>query len=178
MKQLAVQWADNMRTGHIPRDDAWLAFNSTIWKSLTYPLPALNLSKEDCEKIMAPILHYLLPAIGVCRNFPRNLVYNSERYLGLGVKHLHTTQEIARIKDILNHVYIKSNTGYLYKTSLELLILELGIDTDISLINPETLHLLATESLIKSTCQFLLHHQLKLKHDINRDPLRVGIKRL
>jgi hypothetical protein len=71
-------------------------------------------------------------------------------------------------------VYIKSNTGYLYKTSLELLILELGIDTDISLINPETLHLLATESLIKSTCQFLLHHQLKLKHDINLDPLREG----
>jgi hypothetical protein len=52
--------------------------------------------------------------------------------------------------------------------------LELGIDTDISLINLETLHLLATESLIKSTCQFLLHHQLKLKHDINLDPLREG----
>jgi hypothetical protein len=30
MKQLAVQWADNMRTGRIPRDDSWLAFNSTI----------------------------------------------------------------------------------------------------------------------------------------------------
>jgi len=69
MQDLAFKWADGMRSGLLPKDDAWLAFNSTIWKSLTYPLPALNLSKAECEKIMMPVLQYLLPALGVCRNF-------------------------------------------------------------------------------------------------------------
>jgi hypothetical protein len=43
MKEKAIKWADSMRTGVIPKDDAWLAFNSTIWKTLLYPLPALRL---------------------------------------------------------------------------------------------------------------------------------------
>ncbi len=94
MKEMAIHWADCMWTGCIPKDNTWLAYPSTIWKSISYPLPALNLSKEDCDKIMAPLLQYLLPAIGVCRNFPRTLVYNSEQCMGLGVKILFTTQEI------------------------------------------------------------------------------------
>jgi hypothetical protein len=70
MLQAAIQWADAMKTGKISRPEVWLAITSTIWKTLTYPLPALNLTKEQCEKIMAPILQYGLPNMGVCRNFP------------------------------------------------------------------------------------------------------------
>jgi hypothetical protein len=131
MMDLAIEWADCMRTGKIPKDDAWLAFNSTIWKTLSYPLPALNMSKEECESIMKPVLQYLLPAIGVCRNFPRTLVYNSEKYMGLGLKHLHTTQEICRLKDLVSHVSRHTNTGSLYKTTLENSISEVGMGTDI-----------------------------------------------
>ncbi len=34
MKEKAIKWADCMRTGMIPKDDACLAFYSTIWKTL------------------------------------------------------------------------------------------------------------------------------------------------
>ncbi len=124
MKDMAIKWADCMRTGHIPKEDAWIAFYSTIWKSLTYPLPALNLSKEDCEHIMAPVLTYLLPAMGVCRNFSRALVFNSVKYMGLGILHPYTVQEILRLKDIVNHTYNRSTTGQLYRSSFELFFLE------------------------------------------------------
>ncbi len=62
MLALAIKWADCMRTGMIPRDDAGLAFQSTIWKTPSYPLPALNLTKEECKKILASAIniHYLL----------------------------------------------------------------------------------------------------------------------
>lgn len=30
MKDMAIKWADCMRTGHIPKEDAWIAFYSTI----------------------------------------------------------------------------------------------------------------------------------------------------
>lgn len=58
MKEMAIHWADCMRTGRIPKDDAWFAFQSTIWKSLSYPLLALNITKDECEKIMTPILAF------------------------------------------------------------------------------------------------------------------------
>lgn len=55
MKDTAIKWADAMRTGKISRDKAWLAISSTIWHTLTYPLPSLNLTKAQCEDIMAGV---------------------------------------------------------------------------------------------------------------------------
>lgn len=66
---LSTKWADAMRTGHISKNEAWLAVITTIWCSLSYPLAALRLTKPQWEEIMAPILRYCLPAMGICRNF-------------------------------------------------------------------------------------------------------------
>jgi hypothetical protein len=63
---LSTKWADAMRTGHISKDEAWLAVTTTIWRSLSYPLAALRLTKPQWEAIMAPILRYCLPAMGIC----------------------------------------------------------------------------------------------------------------
>jgi hypothetical protein len=172
MRDQAIKWADCMRTGRIPREDAWLAFYSTLWKTLTYPLPALNLSKEECGKILASVLMYLLPAMGICRNFPRALVFSSIKYMGLGLKHLHATQEISRLRDIINHTYRRSTTGQLYRLSLETLFLELGLGTDLSEVPKDALQLLAANLLVKSTCEFLLQHNLELIHDIKLQPPR------
>ena len=50
------EWRDNIKAGHLSRDNAWLAIQSTIMKTLEYPLPALMLSKQQCTKIMTPVL--------------------------------------------------------------------------------------------------------------------------
>ncbi len=160
-----------MRTGRISREDAWLAFYSMIWKTLSYPLPTLNLTREECDKIMAPILQYLLPAMGVCRNFPRALVYNSAKYMGIGIQHPYTIQEIIRIKDMISHVHRCTITGKLYRTSFELLFLEIGMGSSLQRIPEEALDTLATNCLVKSTCQFLKNYDLSLHHDIKIKPL-------
>jgi hypothetical protein len=121
---------------------------------------------------MTPILHYLLPALGVCRNFSRTLVYSSTKYMGLGIRHPYTVQEICRIKDILSHTYRKTTTGNLYRTSMELLLLEIGMGHDLQSIPQDALQYLPTDSLIKSTCQFLSTNNLDLRHDIKISPLR------
>jgi hypothetical protein len=171
LKDLAIKWADSMRTGRISREDTWLAFYSTIWKMLSYPLPALNLTCEEWDKIMAPILQYLLPAMGICRNFPRALVYNSVKYMGVGVQHPYTIQEIAQVKDIVSHVHRRTITGDLYRASFEVLLLEKGMGAELNQIPQEVLHSLATASLVKNTCQFLQAYDLSLYHDIKIKPL-------
>jgi hypothetical protein len=113
----ALQWADQMRTGVIRKDETWLALHSTIWRALSYPLNAVNITKAHWEKIMSPIINFALPTMGVCRNFPRDLVFSSYKFAGIGIRHLHTLQEIARLTDILHHTYINSTTGLLYHTS-------------------------------------------------------------
>jgi hypothetical protein len=77
-------WADHMRTGSIRKDEAWLAMQTTIWRTFCYPLNAVNLTKAQCEAIMSPVLHYALPAMGVCRNFPRAMVFSPLKTQDLG----------------------------------------------------------------------------------------------
>jgi hypothetical protein len=124
MTSMSVLWADQMRAGKLSRSDAWTSFHSTIWRSLAYPLPAINLSKKQCEVIMMPAIRQLLVSIGVCRNFPRCLVFAPTKYLGLGKQHIHTNQEIQRLLNMLEHTSRNTNTGKLYRASTEHLILE------------------------------------------------------
>jgi hypothetical protein len=103
MYQKELIWADNMRTGRIARKDVWLSLTSTIWRTLCYPLSAVNLTKKQYDDLMSPLLNYALPALGVCRTFPRALVFAPTKHMGLGIKHIHTVQEITRLIDILRH---------------------------------------------------------------------------
>jgi hypothetical protein len=162
----ALLWADQMRTGVIRKDETWLALQSTIWRTLCYPLNATNLTQVQCKRIMSPILNYALPAMGVYRNFPRAIVFSRLTHAGIGIKHIHTLQEIARLKDILQHTYSRSTTGLLYKASLEYLILEIGMGTNLTIIDYNKYQSLATNSLIKSNWQFINRHQITLHHDI------------
>ncbi len=106
MKTAAVKWADTMRTGTISKNDTWLA----------YPLPVINLTKEQCDHIMAPILHYILPAIGVCCNFPRYMVFAPQKSLDKEY-HIYTMQEIYSIKDMISHTFKNTTAGAMYRTS-------------------------------------------------------------
>jgi hypothetical protein len=115
MAEKAQLWADQMRTGVIKKAETWLALQTTIWHTLCYPLNALNLTQQQCEKIMSPVLNQALPAMGVCHTYPRNLVFSPTKYAGLGIKHIHTLQEIGRLKDLIQHTYTNSTTGQLYR---------------------------------------------------------------
>jgi len=158
---LAVKtWVDNLRTGVLTRSDVWLALRSTILQMLSYPLPALRFSRVQWDKIVSPLLRYCLPAMGVCRNFPRALVFSSLDYMGVNIQHLHTLQEIARLKDIILHTFNDTLTGRLYVTSMELFFIKLGLPSNLICYDIAVLDGLTTNSLVKSTMLFLQQYNI------------------
>jgi mRNA-degrading endonuclease HigB of HigAB toxin-antitoxin module len=160
-----ITWVDGLQTGKISRVEAWLALQSTILRTLYYPLPALRLSKAQCEAIYAPLLQHCLPSLGMCRNFPKKLVYSTFDFMGLNFLHLFMLQEITRLKDIVFHTFSGTLTGFLYTSSLELLLFELGCTVDFKW-DPTLINILATDSLIKATWCFLYHNNITLIHDV------------
>jgi len=173
MCKAVVTWVDSLRTGNISRDEVWLALQSTILRTLNYPLPALRLTNTQCEAIMAPLLQYCLPALGICRNFPRLLVFSPLDHMGLNILHLHTLQEIVRLKDMIFHSINGTLTGLLYTSSLELLLLELGCSSAYNWYC-DLIDTLSTASLVKDTWKFLVSHKILLKHNIDLTPPRQG----
>jgi len=129
MSKAVSTWVDGLRTGQLSKEEAWLALQSTILRTLYYPLPALHLSKAQCKSILALLLRFCLPYLEICRNFPRKLVFSTFDYMGLNFLHLFTIQEIYGLKDVIFHTANDTLTGRLYLSSLELLLLELGCNT-------------------------------------------------
>ncbi len=78
--------------------------------------------------------------------------------------------EILCLKDILSPTYQWSMMGNLYRTSFELFFLEIDMGYDVHSIPMDAVQLLATESLVKSTWQFLVAYNLELHHDIMIKP--------
>jgi hypothetical protein len=59
------------------------------------------------------------------------------------------------LEDLIKHTYLKTTTGELYRTSLELLFIELGLGLDLQLIPYPDMAQMASNSLVKSTWKFL-----------------------
>ena len=123
----AHSWADSVRTGRLPRSLAWLSLTTSVLQSLLYPLPATTFTKVECARILRPVLLAGLPACGIARNFPRALVHAPLRFQGLNIPCLWVSQGVAHITHAITHCQSSTITGQLLRTSLEALILELGM---------------------------------------------------
>ena len=63
MRKTAEEWYEKVRVGHLTMYDAWMVFNSTVLKTLEYPLLVLTLTEAEYDKIMALIMNGTLPKI-------------------------------------------------------------------------------------------------------------------
>jgi len=73
--QKASQWAETVRSKQLSRSEAWYCVQSTIMKTLEYPLVATSLSRSDVDTIMTPILKAILPKLGIQKKIPHSLLY-------------------------------------------------------------------------------------------------------
>ena len=80
--------------------------------------------------------------------------------MGVNIQHLHTLQEIARLKDIILHTFNDTLTGRLYVTSMELFFIKLGLPSNLICYDIEVLDGLTTNSLVKSTMLFLQQYNI------------------
>ena len=136
-------------------------------KKLEYPLLALTLEKEECNKIMSPILMGGLPRIGICRTMARSLVYAPIKYQGLGIQNLYITQGVQHVKAILNHIWQRTTTGSLILMSMEYVKMEVGIRGSIFSKDYEIYGHLAEESWIQNTWKFLTETGIQIKDEIS-----------
>ena len=163
----AQSWSDHVRTSHLSSTEARLALDSTIMKTLTYPLPALTLTEPECNKIMKPILDAALAKTRISRSFPHYVLYGPKSEKGLGFANLYMSQGISHVNLIQHYLDANDNiTGSLLRNSIESLKLELGVGTNIFLLNYEDYHHHATDCWIKDTWKFAHEHDIDIIENV------------
>ena len=155
LRQKSESWRDHIRSGHLIPSEARLATDTTIMKSLEYPLLALTITDKECKTIMAPVLEASLTKSHICRTFPRAVVYGPTHEKGLGMKNLYTTKGLSQLSAILQFINDKHNiTGKLIRASIESAKIEMGIGSDIFICNYWKYEALLMESWIKLVWKF------------------------
>jgi hypothetical protein len=65
-------WVEQVRTGHLARQEAWQCLQTTIMKTIGYCLPASILSKKEFDTLLKPVLQIGLSKSGICRTIVKN----------------------------------------------------------------------------------------------------------
>ena len=149
LKNKAVEWKELIRTGHLKRKTAWQAVETTILKTIEYPLPALTLTPKECQKIMQPILSVSFPKTSISKSFPGKVLHGPIFEGGLGIDSLYFTQGVMHIEKFQTHFGTLSITGKLLQVSMETAQLEVGVGRNLFQLDFDTYGDLLTDCWIK-----------------------------
>jgi hypothetical protein len=128
LREKTSEFADSVRTGFLNREDLWYALNSTIMKTLEYPLAAITLIKRQWDYILSPALTALLPRAGFVRTIKRDLIFGPEGTMGMEIRHPYVLQFLRQLGAVLHQMQHPTMvTPQLMTATLEQVILEVGI---------------------------------------------------
>lgn len=127
LRKKARLWAAYIKSAHLGHEATWKALQTTILKSIEYPLVASTLSKQECISIMTPVLDAALPRSNIAARFARDVLYGPIRYQGMGLHNPYITQGIRHVKDIVEQTWKGTTSGKLIKCSIESAQLESGL---------------------------------------------------
>jgi hypothetical protein len=131
LHSVTEKWSADICASHLQCHEAWYALTATIMRTIEYPLLALTLTARDCTHIMAPILSSGLPALGICRNFPRDVTYAPVKFQGIGLHNPFVTMGLQCLTTVVQAGQASSITGRLLQASIEASKLEIGLGTSL-----------------------------------------------
>lgn len=157
------KWYADIKAGHLNPKDSWRALNTTVMKSLTYPLPALTLTRKECTTIMKPVLQSGLNAVHTSRNYPRDLVYGNTKESGLNIEDLYHEQGIMHNYYVYRHLGEDSMTGKFIRCSVELAMIEMGIDGNLFEYDFKKYGVLLSDTWVKTAWEYAHEQDIKVE---------------
>ncbi len=151
-----------LRDGWVPRRLAWQGFNSMIWSSLRYTLPATNMSKTEADRLTIELYKLILPTLGASKNFPKAYRHGPTDYQGLGAPDFWVEQGISKVSKLLVHGDTASLTAMLMDGSLQQAQLEVGTGTPLLQASFTKYGFLCTNCWIKGLWEFLSENDILL----------------
>ena len=119
-------FANTVRTAKFKRVCGLRVFQF-IWSAkVRYPMSIIGLTPKQCAKIESPVVSACLSAAGLCRTFPRAVVFAPVHLGGLGWQSMSTIQAQEVTIIILRHVKMNDTVGKLILISLQLAQLTAG----------------------------------------------------
>ncbi|CAJ1969840.1 unnamed protein product [Cylindrotheca closterium] len=149
LREKAKNWAAKFRPQHLLPYDVLPLLKATALKTLEYVMPLSTLGRSDWVSIMSPILQASLHKAGVCRSFPRVVVFVPLKYQGLGIPHPFALQVFHHLSVLMRHSAHRTKTGQYLEANLQSHQLETGTSCPLLQQEPTNTGILASETWLK-----------------------------
>ena len=162
LRTKVASWVDKVRSNHLSKHHAKIALTSTIYKTLEYPISALNITPQQWKSIVTPLHKCGLQLNGVCSTLPTALREGAVAHMALDFKCMYKLQGIHKLEKYLHFREHDGLVGQMIRLNEELLKLELGLPGNIFDADYPLYHNLATDSWIKSLWKFLFDMNIQI----------------
>ncbi|CAJ1943995.1 unnamed protein product [Cylindrotheca closterium] len=149
LREKAKNWAAKFLPQHLLHYDVLPLLKATAMKTLEYVMPLSTLGRSDWVSIMSPILQASLHKAGVCRSFPRVVVFAPLKYQGLGIPHPFALQVFHHLSFIMRHLANRTETGQYLEANLQSHQLETGTSFPLLQQEPTNTGILASKTWLK-----------------------------
>jgi len=167
--QRAKEYAESCRIGKYSKKEAWYCLNSTIMRTIEYPLMATSFTRDQCDKIMRPLKSAIQKA-GVQKKLPHKLLYGPLSAQGLNIKDPYWSQLISHLQAIQRHIHRDTPSRDLHLENMEAIQCLLGSATPFWDLPFETWGQLAPDGWTKSTWRQLQEANLSFKGPLETVP--------
>lgn len=127
MQKKGQKWVDACKNGHLHRRLAWFSVKCQFWPRLGYGLGTCNARFHELSTCLDRVYHQVLPLVGVNRNIKKEWRTLSSGFYGIGLPHAGVEKFIDACNLLLQFHGTPSSVGMLLQTSLEFMVLELGM---------------------------------------------------
>lgn len=124
-------WLERVKNTHLPKTTVWTSFWYHLWPSLRWGLGTFQFRQHDLVQLLRNIYFQLLPYLGFNRHITLPWRTLPVSFYGIGLPDLSCEQTAFQINACLRHLGSETPLGSLMRTSLEQIILEVGIGNNL-----------------------------------------------
>jgi hypothetical protein len=127
LKTKSNRLATQINSHALSTKEAKLAYESFYLPAMRYSLAITSINQIDFESIQKTATGSMLSTLGYNRHMPREVVFCSKLYQGLGMKHLYDMQGMDSTRLLLQEINSTSTTSKMLRCLIEVIQMESGI---------------------------------------------------
>jgi hypothetical protein len=166
MQKKGAAWKDMVKVGKLSRRNVWFMMDKQFWPRISFGLCAVPATFHELSECLMKIYYEIHPQGGIRRTARRGTRQLAAGFYGVGCPHPAIECLVAQLNKLIMHYGSPSCLGINMQTSVELLVIELGLSTQPFVEDYDACQHWVTPSWLKSVWEksFKLGIDIQLAH--------------
>ena len=127
MQKKGTAWKDMIKVGKLSRQNVWFMMDKQFWPRISFGLCAIPATSHDLSECLMKVYYKIQPQGGIRRMTRRGTRQLAAGFYGIGCPHPAIECLVAQLNKLIMHYGSPSCLGINMQTSVELLVIKLGL---------------------------------------------------